>query len=116
MEKRAWANVLKFDNFAKSAFNFAHVHFPLVTPPWYSLDTPMALVALGAQAATMACEVAQLLERDSSVSRRPHTIFTFGQQQPGAECLGAAPVEPEAARAAAMEVTSCYAMVLSRKK
>ncbi|CAE8590436.1 unnamed protein product [Polarella glacialis] len=70
----------------------------------YSLDTPMALVALGAQAATMACGVAKLLEGDCSVSRRPHTIFTFGQQQPGAECLGAAPLEPEAAKAAAAEI------------
>ncbi|CAE8620161.1 unnamed protein product [Polarella glacialis] len=70
----------------------------------YSLDTPMALVALGAQAATMACGVAQLLESDRSVSRRPHTIFTFGPQQPGAECLGAAPLEPEAAKAAAAEI------------
>merc|ERR1711972_730587 len=93
LAKRAWSlSVLLVDSTAEAAFH--HLK--------YAIDTPMAVVALDTKAVGVAQTVLAQLHADTTISRRPFTLFTFGEAQKNAICLGALPVGSlEAAQAAA---------------
>lgn len=57
----------------------------------YAIDTPVALVALGAKASDLMDLVVEQLAADTSLARRPLTRFTLGCERSGAVALGSFP-------------------------